>query len=101
MKMKTFDKAKGKSVMAGSIRNGKYYRTVTNAHYMVKHQGYGIQSNVFSELYAKGVHTIVLQAKGVNLIAPLYVWVDNGVVKDYGHGDQVFLSTKFMREVKK
>lgn len=101
MRVRTFDKAKDKKVMAGSVIGNEYHRTVTNAHYMVKHRGYGIQSSIFSELISKGVQRIVLHTKTGVLSSWLYDWTDKGVVKDYGHGAQIFLPVDQMKKLEK
>ena len=96
MILKTFDKKKGKMVFAGEIRDGNYCRKVSNRHYMVKEKGYGIQSTVFAELVKRNIKDVILSTPHTTLKAPLYIWMAKGRSRDYGHGEQVFLSVEFM-----
>lgn len=96
MYLKTFDKAKDKYVRAGNLEGDVYHRKVKNAHYMVKEHGYGIQTDVMSKLLACGAKKILIHTKTKDLSASLATWVLRGHRKDYGNGEQVFLSTEFM-----
>jgi len=99
MKVKTYDKAKGKYVYAGDLEGDTYTRKVNNRHYMVKEHGYGVQRDVLEKLISDSVRYIVIQAKQKTYKTTLATWVSRGKVKDYGHGEQVFLNTNFMEEV--
>lgn len=97
----TFDPAKGKEVYCGYIDGFVFYRNVNNSHYMVKENGYGMQTNVLQGLIGAGVKEILLTThKGTRLLSKVSSWNSKGVRKDYGNGEQVFLNTKYMREVK-
>ncbi len=96
--VKTYDKCKGHWVSAGIVVGKTYVRNVNNKHYMVKHHGYGIQSDVLKGLFKSGVRKVKLNAKTVTLRSSLNTWSTRGVEADYGHGKQTFLSTDFMEK---
>jgi hypothetical protein len=63
---------------------------------MIMEHGYGISVDVFSQLARLGVTRVILHAKTGDLKSQLKTWAVRGNVKDYGSGEQVFLSTEFM-----
>jgi len=97
----TLDPGKKKEIFCGTIADNIFYRSVKNAHFMVKESGYGIQMEVLQRLLIFGVDVIVITTKaGTTLKSRLSDWGKNGKVKDYGNGKQVFLSTKFMKSTR-
>lgn len=101
MKLITFDPAIKKVVVAGKwIPEKKLFaKKVGPEHFMRVLQGYGIQNDVFQQVVKNGVHHIAFKEihTGDVLLSRVQQWLDDGVVKDYGHGKQRFLSIKFMR----
>jgi hypothetical protein len=96
--VKTYDKAKQKYVNAGLIVGNKFKKNVSNIHFMVKHNGYGIQSAVLNELIKRKVDTIVITtAKGTTHVSKMSDWVNNSKTADYGNGKQHFLDIKLMQ----
>ena len=99
LQVKTYDTAKRKYVLAGTILGNTYNRSVGYKHKMIKENGYGIQVDVLEYLIKKKVHNIdILTRTGTHLKSHLADWVNKGKKKDYGHGAQIFLDIKFMRE---
>ena len=94
----TFDKAKQKYVQAGLIIGNRFKKKVNNNHFMVKHNGYGIQAIVLNELIKKKVELIIITtARGTTHNSKLHTWVSYGKVADYGNGKQYFLDVKLMQ----
>jgi hypothetical protein len=94
----TYDKAKQKYVHAGVIVGNRFRKNVTSTHFMVKHNGYGIQAIVLNELIKKKVDTIIITtSKGTTHTSKIIEWVKNGKVADYGNGKQYFLDVKLMQ----
>jgi hypothetical protein len=97
--LRTFDEKKNKDVVCGYIEEKTYYREVSNEHYMVKYKGYGIQMDILAKLVKAGVDTIVIVTRaGTTHEVSLATWLNKGKKGNYAHGDQIFLSTKFMRK---
>jgi len=97
MIIKTLDPKKGKEVSCGSVEDDTYYRKVGNKHFMVKHNGYGIQMDVFKKLVKMGVYDVEIITKaGTKHRAPLYTWLSKGKKDDFGHGPQLFLDITYM-----
>lgn len=95
--IKTYDDKKEKEVLCGYVEGDTYYRDVDNKHFMVKHDGYGIQLDVMNQLLKMGVKTIVINTKaGTTHTVPFRTWATKGKKDSYGHGEQIFLSKKFM-----
>lgn len=97
--MKAYDKKKKKMIHGGKVEGKTYHRNVTNKHYMVKEHGYGIQSTIMAKLVQDGIRWVILHAKSIDMKASLATWMKRGKTKDYGHGEQIFLSTEFMEKV--
>lgn len=96
--VKTYDIRKKKYVVAGFIHNSIFYRKVQNRHFMVKHNGYGIQIDVLSTCIKHNVKSIVLTTpKNTMLFSLPSDWVNKGKVGDYNHGKQIFLDVKLMK----
>jgi hypothetical protein len=101
IKLITKDPAKNKQVFCGNIEGDCFYRIVKNEHYMVKENGYGIQTDVLDKLVAYGVKTIFLKtSRGTIMKSKLSDWNSKGKKRDYGNGLQVFLDTKYMEVAK-
>jgi hypothetical protein len=94
----TYDKAKQKYVLAGIIVGNRFKKNVSNAHFMIKHNGYGIQAIVLNEIIKKKVDLIVITtSRGTTHTSRVSEWVKNGKVADYGNGKQYFLDVKLMQ----
>ena len=97
--LNTFDEGKGKDVVCGYIQGDTYYREVKNLHFMIKYSGYGIQTDILSRLVKDGISNIVITTeRGTVHHSKLLDWVKNGKKGNYDHGDQIFLSTKYMEK---
>lgn len=101
MKLMTYDPAKKKMVLVGYWNKDKKLlgRKVGPQHFMRVLQGYGIQNDVFQQIIKSGIKHIALKEihTGDILLSNVKSWLNEGRVKDYGHGKQRFLSVKYMR----
>jgi hypothetical protein len=97
MIIETFDKGKNKMVTCGEIVGDTYFRDVKMEHFMMKFFGFGVQKEVIDRLKNNDVKKIVLVTKKKSFKSTLADWVEHGNVDDFGHGVQVFLSTKYMQ----
>ena len=96
--MRTYDKAKKKTVYTGDIQGDTYIRRVNNKHYMVKEGGYGIQKSLLPILVKENVRYIIIKAKQTTYRSTLATWLARGHTADYGHGEQIFLRTDYMEK---
>ena len=97
--MTTMDPAKEKEVFCGMADTDtkEYFRYVGNDHYMVKENGYGIQSSVLKELMELGIKKVHITTKtSTKMDSNISDWIKHGKEKDYGNGKQIFLAVKFM-----
>lgn len=94
----TLDAAKGRTVLAGRVILDEYVRDVTDAHYMRKLGAYGIQADAFATIADYGTKYVLLrkQASSERLYSAFIDWVQYGVRRNYGHGDQIFLQLRYM-----
>lgn len=93
------DKKKNKYINAGIVNGNRFYKYVKPAHFMVKHNAYGIQSEVLNELIKRKVVYIVINtSRGARLTSRIELWINQAVVKDYGNGVQHFLNIKLMND---
>ncbi len=105
----TTDKTKGFKVLVGYISDLKhsgqglvFTKNVKPNHYVIKFDGYGIQSTVFDRLERAGVSTISINRPDTYELwtCPLEAWKNYGITGDLGHGKQVFLSLEKMQYTK-
>lgn len=97
--IRAFDPKKRKEVVCGYVDGDTYHRSVNNRHYFVKYGGYGVQTLILDRLIRKKVKYIVITThKGTKLKSDIIDWVRWGRKRNYGHGKQTFLGTKFMKE---
>lgn len=94
MKLRTYDEKKKKKVFVGTLEGDTFIVKKGTKHYMVKEQGYGIQQDVLGDLASAGCKNIVLETKTKTIRTKLQDWIKHGTVKNYGHGNQVFLKKK-------
>jgi hypothetical protein len=101
MKIFTDDPGKGKRVLVGELKEGILHRDSKPEHFMFMMNGYGIQEIIFEAMKASGVEQICqnIIGQGVSYLAPLETWQEHGVVRDFRHGPQRFLSLKYMDKV--
>lgn len=95
---KTFDEVKNREVVVGTLEGETFTKQVTNKHYMVSENGYGIQAEVLDELVEAGCKVIEIHSKKSIWKSHINQWGLNS--KSYGHGLQVFLSIHRMEKVK-
>lgn len=97
IRLLTFDKNKKRSVKAGYVENGVFYKNVDNEHYMIKYSGYGVQVDVLEELVKAGIKEIrIITSKGTLIKSHLSDWVSKGKKDSFGHGEQIFLAVSEM-----
>lgn len=95
----SYDKKKDKYINAGIVNGNRFYKYVKPSHFMVKHNAFGIQSEVLNELIKrKVVYVIINTSTGARLSSRVDLWVNQAVVKDYGNGVQHFLNIKLMND---
>lgn len=93
----TFDKRKKEYVFCGQVKNYVFTRYIDDDDYMFKERGYGIQQDVFKKLVLDKVSKVVLIKKGYyTFFSNIHDWYKFGIVRDYGSGNQVFLSIRHM-----
>ena len=100
MTITTWDEGKQMDVVCGHTEGDTYYRDVKMEHFMLKFWGFGIQKEVVDQLRKMGIKNVVLKTKKKEFKSTLDKWVKLGKVENFGHGQQVFLSTKFMQNEK-
>jgi hypothetical protein len=103
MKLLTFDTRKQKKVLVGEINGDKLVKKVTANHFMRIVNGYGIQYEALAELSDKKIKTIeVHELEGLRRkwTATVKEWIEKSKTMDFGNGKQVFLSLKYMHEIK-
>lgn len=97
LKIHSYDEAKGKKVLAGTVIGDTFYRNVNSKHFMVKHHGYGISVDVLQQIFQLGVTYIQIDTeKGTKHFSKTQDWIANGDKVNYKHGEQVFLDIKYM-----
>jgi hypothetical protein len=101
MNHRTLDPFKGKFIIAGTYsEDGKTFvrDVIDSKHFMRIHNGYGMQEAAFQELVKRDVRIIIQRIKLTQdtWVAGTDVWLEKGVVTDYGHGDQRFLDLSHM-----
>jgi len=97
MTITTWDEGKGQMVWCGHTEYDTYFRDVKMEHFMLKFFGFGIQQDVINQLIKMGIKDVVLKTKKKNFLSTLDNWVKFGKSANFGHGKQVFLSTKYMQ----
>lgn len=98
MKILVYDPKKDKLVLTGNVIDKKFYRNVEQRHFMRIMNGYGIQEEAYKKCIDLGVKEIVLKELQNNrlLTSKMSDWLEHGIVRDFGSGEQRFLSIKFM-----
>ena len=90
MIIKTVDPKKSKLIVAGTFKDGIFYKKVSPKHYMVKERGYGIQEDVIQQLKELGCTMINTKTKTHEYLFNFTELLHKGL-RNYGHGDQRFL----------
>lgn len=96
---------RGRSLTIGTLRkegDKKYFhKKVTRAkHLMRMFSAYGIQKEAFDK-YLRGKDiTIVIEEEDTKdtLLSEVKDWEEHASYQNYGHGRQMFLSTKYMKK---
>jgi len=99
-RINTYDPRKDKEVFAGVYESntGTFVKTVTKRHYMIKEKGYGIQIDVIDYLKNCGCKEIKIKTKKETYSVDFDRWVNQGKLKNYGHGLQIFFPVRFMNK---
>ena len=97
MIIETFDEGKNKMVTCGEVVGDTYFRDVKMEHFMLKYFGFGIQEEIIDKLENNDIKEIILITKKKLFKSTLADWIAYGHIDDFGHGKQVFLSTKYMQ----
>ena len=95
-RLKVYDPAKGREVTVGEIQKDVFIKRTGKAHYMIKHKGYGISKIVIDKLVKLKITGIIVKTITEEYHTSLENWVTNGIVDDYGHGEQIFLGVAKM-----
>lgn len=96
----TYDEGKAKKVMAGKLKDGVYRRNVEKKHFMIKENGYGIQTDVITRLLSAGCDKVILSYKSSLYISDFRDWLLNGNRNNHGHGEQIFLDKSYYKVIK-
>lgn len=114
--MRTFyTKSKqGYNIKVGTLdlkeHEGKWVFTKHKPHYMYVVGGYGIQKDIFSgkkkydiiDIFTKNKNIeVVINDNGRIFLSTANDWLKHHKRANYGDGQQVFLSTDYMKEVNK
>jgi len=94
--LKVYDPKKGKEVTVGELQGDCFIKRVSNNHYMIKYQGYGIDKVVLDKLKQLQVKYIMIKASAVEYYVEVDTWIVAGKTDNYGHGEQVFLPVSKM-----
>ena len=102
MRITAFDTEKGKDVFVGMYdkKTKIMKRAVGKEHYMTKEKGYGIQDDAVAVLFNMGCEKIHLELETQTLEYPMSIF-DKKTTKDYGHGNQYFLTIREATIIKK
>lgn len=98
MKINTFDTRKKKEVFVGTLVEKTFTRKVTQAHYMKKEQGYGIQEDVLIKLETLKCENIVIDT-GFHIYTTALADWKALPTKDCDGGPQKFYPIKKIRNV--
>ena len=82
----------------GRIEGDALIKTVKRSkHFHRKTRSWGIQLAAVPQLEVMGIKRIVLHVKdtGEKLTATLQAFKENGIVRDFGHGEQLFLKEEY------
>ena len=95
-----FDPAKGRYVNTGdySDKDRTYCRAVC-AHQIMRMFGgsIGIQYEIIQKLNRLGcLNVVIVNENGTRYSSELEQWVSSGLVRDFGHGKQVFVRLRDM-----
>jgi hypothetical protein len=97
MIIKTYDEGKDEMVTCGEVIGDTYFRDVKMEHFMLKFFGFGVQKEIIDMLENNDIKKIVLNTKKKPFKSTLADWIEHGKIANFGHGDQVFLSTRYMQ----
>lgn len=89
----TYDPKKNKKVLTGTYKNRIFFKTVSARHFMFKEQGYGIQEAIIEQLKELGCQKVYIETSTKTYKTEFSDWL-NKEIKNYGHGNQRFLSVK-------
>jgi len=87
----TYDPKKNKKVLVGVYTYGFFFKTVSSKHFMIKEQGYGIQEDVIEQLKELGCERVYIKTPTHIYRTEFSEWLEQDI-KNYGHGNQRFLS---------
>lgn len=91
MAIKTFDEAKGKSIIAGVVKGDTFHRKVDKKkEFMRVENGYGISVDVINQLIGNQTEYIEIDDGIKKWRTNVSTW-KNQTPKNYGHGIQHFL----------
>lgn len=102
-KVYAFDPKKNKPILAGYIDDNVFVKKVTNKHYHIKLQSYGIQEEVLHRLNKEKIKYIKIISKKFCYLTNVTDWLGKKFtfIRDYGHGRQIFFPVSLMDKRKK
>jgi hypothetical protein len=89
-KIITYDPAKGKKVLVGTLIDGCLLKRVSSKHFMKVEQGYGIQEDAIEKLKECRCITVLITTETKTYEIPFQRYLD-ARPKDYGNGLQRFV----------
>jgi len=93
-----FDPARGDKALVGQIIGNALILVKNKEHLFKKFDAYAIDERCFQDIKKDGITEIRVKRIDIEqrLKASIETWEKNGVVRDFGHGRQIFLSLKYM-----
>jgi len=100
--LKVYDQKKGKEVTIGTIKGNNLVKKVSNRHYMIKYNGYGIDRKLLKIIFMNNpeIENIIIKTKTTEYTSEIADWFNKGIKDDFGHGEQQFLAVKDMKIIK-
>lgn len=106
MKVYSWDKAKGKTILAGEIQEIRQFipekcfiKEAKASHFVRIKQAYGISCDVLDQLVNEHVTLVIIKTPAWEYHSELGDWMSPHLVEDMGNGPQAFLPVQFMKQV--
>lgn len=80
--------------MIGDLKNGVFKKKVNHTHLLQVMDAYGIDAEFFETLPPK-TKIEIQEVMGYHYTTDKETFKEHGVIRDFGHGEQIFLSRKY------
>ena len=92
MILTVYDHKKEREVKVGELHGDIFVKKVNRKkHFCWKHRGWGIDSNVISQLKEKKIIAIIFDEGNKRFGSPLSDFLKNAIKDNLGHGEQYFI----------